>query len=400
MAKKSTNKKYNYVTKTLTLPDGTRKYVYGKNKAEAEAKLAELKAQVSGGVDINDDTTFGELAKLWLEKYKAPYVRESSLYTIRSLLNARVMGRFATIPVKAIAPLMVQDLVADMVNSGYRSTGAVLSYLREIFNLAVDLGCIAKSPIPSTLKAPARPPRKEKEILSAEIEDMLLRTLRPLTPDRMFFLLGRQNGLRRGEICAMNWDSIDLDAETLRVHRNLVVGKSGKTRIVEYTKTAQGLRTVPIPRQLKAELELWLSWYGTNGNARSTKTGGFLFTSNVGTPYTEKTIAMLWERVRRAVRTVDPDFAAEFTPHTLRHTFITRLFEAGLDVKEIQALAGHQDVATTLGTYTHYDRVSRQTETFAKVRNAVSGDEEKASAGIIQFQNVVNVVNRNQAAEG
>ena len=58
------------------------------------------------------------------------------------------------------------------------------------------------------------------------------------------------------------------------------------------------------------------------------------------------------------------------TAHILRHTYITRLFEAGLDIKEIQHLAGHSTVEMTLSVYTHYDHISRAEETASKVRAA------------------------------
>ena len=50
---------------------------------------------------------------------------------------------------------------------------------------------------------------------------------------------------------------------------------------------------------------------------------------------------------------------------------ITRLFEAGLDIKEIQYLAGHSTVDMTLRVYTHYDRLSRSAKTAEKVREAL-----------------------------
>lgn len=58
-------------------------------------------------------------------------------------------------------------------------------------------------------------------------------------------------------------------------------------------------------------------------------------------------------------------------PHALRHTYITRLFEAGLDIKEIQYLAGHSTIDMTLRVYTHYDRLSRNAQTAEKVREAL-----------------------------
>ena len=60
------------------------------------------------------------------------------------------------------------------------------------------------------------------------------------------------------------------------------------------------------------------------------------------------------------------------TAHILRHTYITRLFEAGLDLKEIQYLAGHSTVEMTLRVYAHYDRLSRESKTAEKVRAALS----------------------------
>ena len=56
--------------------------------------------------------------------------------------------------------------------------------------------------------------------------------------------------------------------------------------------------------------------------------------------------------------------------HILRHTYITRLFEAGRAVKEIQYLTGHSTMDMTLKVYTHYDRRSREAKTAEKVRNA------------------------------
>lgn len=58
----------------------------------------------------------------------------------------------------------------------------------------------------------------------------------------------------------------------------------------------------------------------------------------------------MWKLIEREL----PE--THITAHILRHTYITRLFEAGLDVKEIQYLAGHSTMDMTLSVYTHYDR--------------------------------------------
>ena len=57
-------------------------------------------------------------------------------------------------------------------------------------------------------------------------------------------------------------------------------------------------------------------------------------------------------------------------PHLLRHTRITRWFEQGLDIKEIQYLAGHSSVDITLDIYTHYQKDQRLSDTAEKIRAA------------------------------
>ncbi|MCI9588539.1 MAG: tyrosine-type recombinase/integrase [Oscillospiraceae bacterium] len=82
-------------------------------------------------------------------------------------------------------------------------------------------------------------------------------------------------------------------------------------------------------------------------------------------PLSKSAYRSMWRLVEREL----PDH--HVTAHILRHTYITRLFEAGLDIKEVQYLAGHSTVEMTLRVYTHYDRRSRADKTAEKVREAL-----------------------------
>ena len=75
-------------------------------------------------------------------------------------------------------------------------------------------------------------------------------------------------------------------------------------------------------------------------------------------------LCSMWKLIEREL----PE--THITAHILRHTYITRLFEAGLDVKEIQYLAGHSTMDMTLSVYTHYDRKNWEQQTAEKVRRA------------------------------
>ena len=55
-----------------------------------------------------------------------------------------------------------------------------------------------------------------------------------------------------------------------------------------------------------------------------------------------------------------PLLLPDFTPHTLRHTFCTRMAEAGIDIKVLQTLMGHQNIAVTMQVYNHVDTTRMQ----------------------------------------
>lgn len=348
--------KKRYVTRTFTLPDGSRKYVYGKTKAEAEAKLKEVKAQVESGIRVNDNTTFEELAKLWVKNYKAPYVRAGTLRNIESSITAHMLPRFGAVRVRDITPLMCQALISDLAVAGHSVAGPVLSRLRDILEAGVELGCIARNPVPASLKSPKQSNPKEKQVLPRQLEDAILSQLTPMSHEYLLFVIAKETGARKGEILALSWDCIDLNSNTIRIRRNWTYDKSGRPEIVNVLKTEDGRRDLPITEALHEVL-----------SAIPVK-DGLVF----GDVLTKRRAETIWSHIRSACAAEDPAYAANFTAHVLRHTYITRLFEAGLDIKEIQYLAGHKDVSTTLGVYAHYDKASRQDATFGKVRNIMA----------------------------
>jgi len=110
---------------------------------------------------------------------------------------------------------------------------------------------------------------------------------------------------------------------------------------------------------MSEELELWLA------ERKSKARSKYVFTMKDGKPMTQSSYKSIWEHLSAEL----PD--APISAHILRHTYITRMFEAGLDIKEIQYLAGHSTVDMTLRVYTHYDQRSRKTKTAEKVRQAL-----------------------------
>lgn len=152
-------------------------------------------------------------------------------------------------------------------------------------------------------------------------------------------------GMRRGEIVGLQWE--DIDFEVIHIRHNAVIGQY-ETTVSEDMKTKAGKRDVP----LWEERGLWLA------ARKKTSHSKYVIAMENHKPLSKSSYRSMWKLIEREL----PD--THVTAHILRHTYITRLFEAGLDIKEIQYLAGHS-------TVDNYDRLSRSAKTAGKVREAL-----------------------------
>lgn len=149
--------------------------------------------------------------------------------------------------------------------------------------------------------------------------------------DRAMLELLYSSGLRVSELCALLIQSVDLNEGYVRVF-----GKGSKERIV------------PIGGPAQQAIQLYLS------SARfafvKSKTGSALFLSQRGQALSRK---MIWVIVKSYAKKVGIEKVVK--PHLLRHTFATHLLEGGADLRVIQEMLGHTDIATTQ-IYTALDR--------------------------------------------
>lgn len=344
-------KTYKYLTKAIQLPDGTRKYIRARDQKELEEKVLKAQILVNAGVDICSEETFGHFAQMWYDIYKKPYLRENSLLSIKNTLNTHILPHIGGYRLRDISPMQIQALMASLSGKSNSLQAKVLVVLRNIFCVAQENGLVAKSPVSSTLKA-GGVKTKEKIALTPEESERLLTSIKN-TRAKTFAEVALNTGMRRGEILALRWADVDFTKKVIRVRSNALV-KEGKTEIRSELKTMAANRDIP----LSEELEHWLLQQKRHSKSP------FVVSMENGRPMTKSSFRSMWRLIEREV----PEY--HITAHILRHTYITRLFEAGLDIKEVQYLAGHSTVDMTLRVYTHYDRKTREAQTVEKVRSA------------------------------
>lgn len=205
-----------------------------------------------------------------------------------------------------------------------RSTSRALSAVRGFYGFAAaHLGFVedptADMGNPKTgLTLPKSLGEKEVETLLAAPDTTTTLGLR----DRAMLELLYASGLRVSEIVGLARESVDLESGMLRV-----TGKGGKERLVPFGKSAA--------RWLVRYLE-------STRPALDRKRAPQLFLSARGGGLTRQRLWQLIEKYGRAA-----GIRARLTPHCLRHSFATHLLEHGADLRALQMMLGHADIATT-----------------------------------------------------
>jgi len=205
-----------------------------------------------------------------------------------------------------------------------------LAALRGLFRTQMQIG--AREDNPAELLSSPKKPQQLPHVLKAGEVAALLESIPATTPlelrDRALFELAYACGLRAEEIVSLDLESIDFDAETVRVE-----GKGSKTRLV------------PVGEHALAALERYLA-RGRPTLVSDGAGGRALFLSKSGRRLSTSDVRRrLSGWARRAV--ARSPALARAHPHALRHSFATHLLDGGADLRAIQELLGHATISTT-----------------------------------------------------
>ena len=303
---------------------------------------------------------------MWFDLYKKDKLHKKTEETIQFILKHYVLPTLGKMKVVDVKPIHIQQLMNSISGYSHATQTKALQYTRAIFEVAVENGMISRSPVGRSIKASGAK-AKEKVPLSREQTDALLKATEG-TKAHLLVLILLNAGLRIGEALGLMWSDIDFKAGTLTVNRSIVfTADSYCGEINNELKTSNAHRTIPIPWDVVEELK--------KEQAKSKSL--WVFSKKDGDHSSLGSYRALWKLIEvRTIGKVQPkgpelvertlDFHVH--PHLLRHTCITRWFEQGLDLKEIQYLAGHSTINLTLDIYTHYTRDQRIVETAAKIQ--------------------------------
>ena len=367
--------------------DGKRHVVYAKTLEELRAKEAEIEKDKHDGIKAEARyVTINDLFELWCQLKRD--LKDNTFQNYKYMYNMFVrpnLGKARVSTVKKTDVKRFYNMLADERGLQASTIDSVHTVLHQVLDMAVDDAYLRVNPSNNVLKelkqSHAFKTEKRRGLTMPEQELLLDYLQRNHTYSHWYPIIAVMvgTGLRVGEVTGLRWCDIDLDEGTIDVNHTLVYydhrnseGKKGCYFNINTPKTKAGVRQVPMLDFVKEAFIQERDYQRANDIQCSVTIDGytdFIFVNRFGNTQHQGTLN---KAIRRIIRDCndevllkeedDPVLLPHFSCHSLRHTFTTRMCEAGVNVKVIQDALGHADISTTLNIYADVTKELKKNE--------------------------------------
>jgi len=335
------------------------------NLTELRKKMTDAKYQDYAKKSLaNPNMTVKEWFNIWLETYEVN-LRDSTRHNYVEMFE-KMEPDIGDVKMKDLSLTKVQKTLNSLSSDQYRKRAR--SLLHSMFEKAIDDCILDRNPARKAQWNVRRDPKIKRQALTINQERFFVeyiykprfrRSHIEQAPILEFIL---ETGLRIGEAMGLQWKYVHLEEGYFEVVSNLVTTpgvdengeKLGRFRRFHYPKTENGKRKVPLTKRAKEILEEQ-KVRDRQINKSIPPMEGFedlVFVTWNNTPLYDDTIRRALRVVCAEIQKIDIDFPA-VTPHILRHTFATRCFERGMNMKTLQCILGHSNYKTTMDVYVH-----------------------------------------------
>lgn len=324
-------------------------------RSSAQVHLNNVLSKVQNGEWRPDQplTVRQLLKEHWLPAQASRNRRPATISQYRFVVDKWIVPHIGDHRASTLTPGHVQRLVDALRTSrslsgrdglSPRSLQLVVGTLKSAYKFGVESELLGRNPIAS-VRRPALQHQSMNAWSEAQARQFLADTRDDVLAAAWALLLTR--GLRRGELCGLRWEAVDLDAGTATIDHTLVV-VDGRVQ-ASTPKTSSSRRSLPLDaslvsllvghrkRQLEDRLRAGKAWSET----------GYVFADQLGRPYSPEVVS---DRFDRRVKTSG---LPRIRLHDTRHTAASLMLASGVSVKVVQEMLGHSSPAITLAIYAH-----------------------------------------------
>jgi integrase len=328
-----------------------------RTKRDAQSALNELLHDVGKGTFVAADRmTVAEYLADWVQSLPTQGLRPRTVASYRDTLRLHVTPSLGAGRLQALSALDLDRLYARLLTEGHRyrhgglsarSVRYVHTVVRKALADAVRKGLVVRN-VADVASPPSAKAARAPEASTWTVEE--LRMFLDGVEDRDHFALFRtagMTGLRRGELLALRWEDVDLDAGTVRVRHQL--GDDGQ---LAELKTERSRRIVDLDPETVAVLRQ----HRKDQTARRLAIGagwldrGLVFTAVDGRPLRPDAVTKAFANA------VAHSGLPRIRLHDLRHSRASHLARAGAHPVVIQTQLGHSSATFSQEVYTHVDR--------------------------------------------
>ena len=334
----------------------TGKYLYTSKtvrggKRAAQRAAADMASEVAkGGLRPKVRGTVHELLDTWLAHIEGQGRADTTLVRYRSVVATHIVPVIGRLRVEQLTPADLDAMYARERKQGLgplsiRKTHAIMS---AALHQAVRWGWIDRNPADRA----SPPPARQADVVVPERSDVrhLLELCEESNPDLASLVyVAAMTGLRRGELCGLQWEDLDTEGMTVTVTRSISDVPESVT--VKGTKTHQSRRIALDPTTVEV-----LARHRTlcEGRAKIARLPlllhAFVFSQEPdgSEPYRPRRITASFKLLRNKAGLPGVTF------HSLRHFSATTLAASGVGVRTIAGRLGHANPSVTLRTYSHF----------------------------------------------
>ncbi|CAI3542910.1 MAG: tyrosine-type recombinase/integrase [Clostridium neonatale] len=352
---------------------GKRHSIYAKTLDELREKEIDVLRDSLDGIRANKkDLTINDLYNLWVQIKRG--LKDNTFQNYKYMYTQFVEPDFGNMRIADLKRTDVRafyNRLADEQHIKTSTIDCIHTVLHQVIELGVEDDYLRYNPSDNALKELKKAhnndsiKRRALTILEQELFEKFLNRQGQYNKWCPIFTVMLWTGLRVGEITGLRWCDIDFDEETISINHTLVYYSRGKKAGCDFAvntpKTKAGIRIVPmLPKVKEAFLKEKQNQEEIGIKCKATIDGytDFVFINRFGGVQHQGTLNKALRRIIRDCNydVLDNKFECatllpKFSNHSLRHTFTTRMCEAGVNIKAMQDILGHADAETTMNIY-------------------------------------------------
>ena len=349
---------------------------YADSQKEAAEALEKAKYEIKAGTYYNPaKETLNEFFDNWFETCVLPAKKTKTADTYKRLYDLHIAPEFGMMQIGNINDIMLQKWINKLAKEYSAQT---VKLIRTIFDMILESARkkkrIKENPM-DLITMPALKVADKKEALTAEQERLFFQYCTGHKYE-VLYRLAALTGARIGELTALQWNDVNLKEGYIDINKTLC--KSDEHGFMfNSPKSRAGIRQIDLtPGTVKM-----LQQYIANDKADRLRNGTrkerddmryLLFHTGTLAPLPSSAVNNALKKIADRMRADGIDLPANFTTHTLRHCWVTRSLEIGVNPIHVSVQAGHSDKTITFNKYSSSDR-QKAREEFRKVGDRLLG---------------------------